>query len=701
MYDVMTARTRARPAHAKPSAGGNRPGFRSDVEGLRAVAVGLVLLYHAGLSFVPGGFIGVDVFFVISGFLITGLLVREVERTGGLSLLGFYARRAKRLLPAAGVVLATTAVLVWLFVPRVEWRVFGGDIAASAGYVINWRLADRSVDYLAEDVGASPVQHFWSLAVEEQFYLVWPLLVIVVAWWVRQTGRPLRSAMAIALALVAVPSLLWSVHLTGSEPARAYFVTTTRMWELALGAAVAIAAPVWVRLGRVPAIVLGWCGLLAVVGAGVFYTTDLAWPGYAALLPTLGTAAVIAAGVNAGDSGPVVALGRPSFVWVGGLSYSLYLWHWPLVIAATHAFHGLTAMTGTAVVAVSFIPAWLTHRLVEDPARYSRALARFPRRALAVGGVITLAGVVAGLVLVVVARPPHVGESAVQGAAVLDATPEDYVAPDRTEVILPDPLVATEDVPDSYARGCQVQAADSAPVLCDYGDPEGDVSVAVVGDSKAVQWISALDVIGEEEGWQITTYTKSACAFSAALIALDGKPFTECTEWNTGVMRALTADPPDVVLTSHGAGSAYVDPDDPEAGATRAAMVAGLRQTWKALTEAGSEVVVLRDNPRPTIASVYECVSENMDNLAACAFERSPADENGGAGAQVVAAKELADVHLVDLNDFICPGEMCPAVIGSVLVYRQGSHLTKTYVDSLTPRLEAALVPITESLGTS
>jgi peptidoglycan/LPS O-acetylase OafA/YrhL len=701
MHDVTTAGTHARRAHIAPVAVGHGQGFRPDVEGLRAVAVGLVLLYHAGLAVVPGGFVGVDVFFVISGFLITGLLVREVEHSGRLSLLGFYARRAKRLLPAAGVVLATTAVLVWLFVSRVEWRVFGGDIAASAGYFINWRLADRAVDYLAEDVGASPVQHFWSLAVEEQFYLVWPLLVLVVAWWVRRTGRPLRSAMAIALALVAVPSLVWSVHLTGSEPARAYFATTTRMWELAMGAAVAIAAPLLVRLGRVPATVLGWCGLAAVVAAGLFYSTDLAWPGYAALLPTLGTAAIIAAGVNAGRAGPVAVLGRRSFVWVGGLSYSLYLWHWPLIVAATHAFDGLTALNGAAVVAVSGIPAWLTHRLVEDPARYSRSLARLPRRALAVGGACTLVGVVAGLALVTVPRPPDVGDRDVLGAAVLGGTPESYMAPDRAEVVVPDPLVATEDVPDSYARGCQVQDDHAAPIICDYGDPAGDVTVAVVGDSKAVQWISALDEIGEEHGWKIATYTKSACAFTSALTSINGKPFTRCADWNARVMRDLVADPPDVILTSQNAGHAYVDPDDPEAGASREAMVAGLRQAWASLTDVGAEVVVLRDNPRPTMPAVYECVAENMDDLRSCAFDRSPADQNGGAGAQVVAAHDLPEVHLVDLNDYICPGELCPAVIGDVLVYRQGSHLTKTFVDSLIPRLEAALVPVMESVGPS
>ncbi len=700
MHDVLRSPASAAGAQAPGVATPAHRGFRADVEGLRALAVVLVLLYHAGLAVVPGGFIGVDVFFVISGFLITSLLVREVERTGRLSVVGFYARRAKRLLPAAAMVLAVTAVLVRLFVSPVDWRVYGGDIAASAAYVVNWRLAHRAVDYLAEDVGLSPVQHFWSLAVEEQFYLVWPLLVVVVAWWVRRTGRPLYSAMAIALALVAIPSLLWSLYLTSSDPARAYFVTTTRIWELALGAAVAMATPLWTRLGRIPAAVLGWCGLAAVLVAGLRFSTDLAWPGYAALVPTLGTAAVIAAGTGAGNGGPLVVLGRPSVVWVGGLSYSLYLWHWPLVVAATHVFGGLTAWTGAAVVAVSVVPAWLTHRLVENPARYSRALARVPRRSLAVGAALSAVGVVAGLGLVISARPADVSDRAAPGAAVLGTTPQDYVAPDRVRAVVPDPLAAQDDVPDAYARGCQAPEDSSAMITCDYGDPAGDVSVALVGDSKALQWISALDSIGREQGWKITTYTKSACAFSAAVIPLDGEPFSTCHDWNTVVLRDLTAERPDFVLTSHGAHVAYVAPDEPAAGATRSAMVAGLRESWAALADAGIQVLVLRDNPTPRQTPVYECVAENLNDLSACAFDRSPAQDNGGAPPQIVAARGLANVHLVDLNDFICPGGQCPAVIGDVLVYRQGSHLTETFVDSLSPQLEVALEPIMEVAGT-
>src|SRR5690625_987843 len=202
----MTAATtpiEARPDRRAPSAA---PRFRADIQGLRAIAVLLVLAYHAGVPLVSGGYVGVDVFFVISGFLITGLLIREVETHGRLSLRRFYARRAKRLLPATGVVLVATALLTWWSTSVVDWRAFGWDIVGAALYVVNWVLAGRSVDYLAEDVGASPVQHFWSLAVEEQFYIVWPLLIVFLAWWLRRhAAARTRVVLGIGIFFLIVP----------------------------------------------------------------------------------------------------------------------------------------------------------------------------------------------------------------------------------------------------------------------------------------------------------------------------------------------------------------------------------------------------------------------------------------------------------------------------------------------------------------
>ncbi|WP_198663355.1 acyltransferase family protein [Jiangella endophytica] len=678
------------------------PRFRPDVEGMRAVAVGMVLIYHAGVGFVPGGFAGVDVFFVISGFLITGMLIREVEQTGTVSLAQFYARRAKRLLPAAALVLGVTAVLTFLIAPTIDRRVFGGDIAAAALYFVNWRLADRSVDYLAEDVGPSPVQHFWSLAVEEQFYLVWPLFILLIALWVRRNNEPPRAWMGVGLAAVAVPSFVWSVYLTSSNPSTAFFVSTTRLWELAVGAGVALGMPVLARLRQSVAAWIAWAGLGAVGLSAFLITTETPWPGSAALLPVLGTAAVIAGGAAAGRRGPLVLLGIPLFVWIGGLSYSLYLWHWPLIVLATAQWGELRAWQGLLIVAFSFLPAWLAYKFVENPLRHARSMVRSPRFALSMGANLTLAGIAAGLALALsmpqVSAPPANAQAA-PGAAVLDAadprSDPDGEPVDEADWITPDPLSAPEDVPPAYDEGCQVSIESAEVVACEYGDPDGDVTIALVGDSKALQWITALDTVGQQNGWRIVTYTKSTCSFTTATLSTSREVFQSCTDWNEAVTDQLRDDPPDLVLTSQGRNRALSDPDDPGKGETVGPMVDGLKERWGQLVDAGIAVAVLADTPQPG-SDVYSCVAENPDQLTECAFDRGPAIEDSAAETQSRAVEEFGEASWINLNNYICPADSCAPVIGNVLIYRQGSHLTVTYVNTLAPRLEAALEEIVE-----
>ncbi|MCR6689490.1 acyltransferase [Cellulomonas sp.] len=326
----LAERDVAARAVAEPAAPAR--GFRRDVQGLRAVAVALVLAFHAGLP-VPGGFVGVDVFFVVSGFLITGLIADEVARTGRLRLGRFYARRARRLLPAAALALTAVVVATLVWLPVTRWREIAGDVVATALYVVNWRLADRSVDYLAEGAAASPVQHFWSLAVEEQFYVIWPLLVVALVALARMRGRRVtRRALVVGVAVVAWASVLWSVTLTDLDPARAYFVTTTRVWELAAGALLALLAH---RVVRAPAGLLragGWAGLALLLLAAVLLDGGTPFPGTAALLPVGGTVLVLAAGLAGPGLRPLTAgVLQP----VGAASYSLYLWHWPAVVVAT------------------------------------------------------------------------------------------------------------------------------------------------------------------------------------------------------------------------------------------------------------------------------------------------------------------------------------------------------------------------------
>jgi peptidoglycan/LPS O-acetylase OafA/YrhL len=365
----------------------------------------------------------------------------------------------RRLLPAAGVVLVTTFVLVRLVLPSTRWNQVGGDILSSALYVVNWRLADRSVDYLAEGSAPSPVQHFWSLAVEEQYYLVWPLLLLLAVRLARRQERRSAPVLWIGLALIVIPSFVWSVVESSISPAAAFFQTTTRMWELGIGAAVAFGAGIWSRLPREIAVGTGWLGVSAIVGSGVFFSTMTPWPGSAALVPVLGTAAVIAAGYASDARGPTALLSTGPFQLVGALSYSLYLWHWPLLVVAASYWGGLPVWAGLAVAVASAVPAWLTYRLVENPIRYSRVVSRSLRRTWSLAASFTMVGLGLSLLLVTPTMGAVVPRPGALGAEVLRDQPrgDPAGAPvDHVDWMVPVPEQAAADRPDEYARGCQV-----------------------------------------------------------------------------------------------------------------------------------------------------------------------------------------------------------------------------------------------------
>jgi len=665
-----------------------RSRFRPDIEGLRAVAVGLVLVYHAGVRQLPGGFIGVDIFFVISGFLITGLLLREVESTGRLSLSGFYARRAKRLLPATALVLVAAAVVTWLWLPQTQRAILGGDVVAAAFYVVNWRLADRSVDYLAEGVVPSPVQHFWSLAVEEQFYVVWPLVILLVLVLARRSRVPLRAALAVGIAAIGVPSLAYSIWKTGADPAPAFFVTTTRMWELAIGAAVALGAGVWTRLPAAVARLLVWGGLGSLLSAALLIDgSTAAWPGSLALVPVLATASVIVGGSASARPG-VRLLGAPPLVWIGGLSYSLYLWHWPVLIAAESLWGDLGAKKGLVVVAASLVPAWLCHRFVESPVRSSTWVAARARRGLVIGAACTAVGALAGGLLVLPSlSSSSSGAPALGARVVLDGRADWFV--DDPLSITPSPDRATQDVPVVYADHCQSPEGETTPRVCEYGDPAGSWTMALVGDSKAAQWQPALDTIAKREGFRLITLIKGSCAFSdGALLLPRGRAFPDCTAWNATALATLLAAEPSVVVTTQREYRALVDPDDPSSTYSADAMVGALAGRWQTLADAGIGVVALAGNPGPP-GVLYECVAEHRHEVSQCSFPaRTPT-----ADVQARAAELVEGARVVDLNDVICPGGTCPAVMGNVLTYRSTSHLTKTFVESLTDVLAERLEP--------
>ncbi|WP_434743071.1 SGNH hydrolase domain-containing protein [Micromonospora sp. SH-82] len=682
----------ARPEGGAAVGVGAGRGFRADIQGLRALAVVLVVLWHAGVPFVPGGFVGVDVFFVISGYLITAGMAAEIATRGRLSLGRFWARRVRRLLPSAGLVLVASLVLAYLFLPGIRWRDTALDVVSSALYAVNWRLAEQSVDYLAAERAPSIVQHYWSLAVEEQFYLLWPVLLVGVAWLARRgSAAPARwrTLALVAVATVLVTSFVWSVLLVAQDPGRAYFVTTTRLWELAVGALLAL-VPLR-RLSPVVGSVVGWVGAGAIVASALLLDTTDPFPGLLALPATLGTVLVLVAGPDL-RYGPVVVLRVAVMQFLGRISYTLYLWHWPLLVVLTVRMDEPDGRAVTAAMALAVFLAYLTSRFVERPAWHSTRLSARPGRTVAVGVGCTVLPVCVGLVLHHVAVGPPTASTAardVQGAAVL-ATGQTGEPVDRSASVVPDPSVARDDVASVYADGCHASQTGSRVLGCTYGRANAPFTVAVVGDSHAAQWVPALQEIAAQRDWRLVTHTKSQCPVVDVEVAGgdEARPNRSCGQWNRALRERLAADRPDLVVTSSYNYQVHRDGRLLTGTENETALATALRRTWRGLAEV-APVVVLRDTPAPR-RDMADCVSAHREELTRCAVPRVEALAGVGP-IQETAAEGLAGVHLVDLNDAICPASRCAPVIGGVLVYRDTNHLTATYARTLAGRLDERL----------
>ncbi|HEY2479605.1 MAG TPA: acyltransferase family protein [Solirubrobacterales bacterium] len=670
-------------------------GFRPDIEGLRAVAIVAVLLCHAGVPFLAGGYVGVDVFFVISGFLITRLLIGELDRTGTISLRGFYARRAKRLLPLSAVLLATVGVLSMILLSPLRNTEVAGDIVSSALYVANWHFAAQSVDYFAQGLEPSPVLHLWSLAIEEQFYLVWPGLMLLATWFWRRRGHPVRPVLWVVLALILAASLIYGMALTNEKPAFAYFSTFARAWELGLGAALALAGTV--RLPRLGATALGWAGVAAIVYASFAFTSETVFPGTAALVPTLGAAALILSGsALAARAGGVtgVRVGAGNFLglapvrYVGRISYSWYLWHWPFIVFAA-AIWGprLSVAAGLAAVAASWVPTHLTHTLIEDPVRRAPALRRLPNRAIALGLACTAVAVFVGIGLRAAQPTVRTAKiSDVPGAAALPDQP----TPQETAVALrPNPLKARADRGQSFYEGCLVGIDGTNSNKCLYGDTTGNRTLILFGDSHAMQYFPTVEELAEAHHWRLIVLTKAECPPEELEVRsmIEDREYSQCDEWRQDALERIEGGGKSVTVVMSG-DTEYIPygPDGEEltGDAAAAAMEAGYLRTLRRIEAAGPHTVVIRDNPS-SVEDVPSCVSEDIQHLGRCSF---PRHREWDREYDVRAAERSPETHLIDFIADICPGEVCRAVIGNALTYRDKDHLTATFARTLEPMLE-------------
>ena len=647
--------------------------FRPEIQGLRALAVVSVVLFHIWPNVIPGGFVGVDVFFVISGYLITSVLFREVQERGEISLLNFYERRIRRIVPAATLVLLVIAVSVPLL-PEVRWEETAQGIIAAALYFENWHLSQLAVDYLGAENLPSPVQHYWSLSIEEQFYIVWPVLMMAASLFSRKWPAHRRVALIFPLAMVVLASFIASIMLTTSEPEFAYFATHTRIWELGLGALLAlIALP---KFSAWPAEILRVVGIAAIAYAGFEFSVKTVFPGYAAALPTLGCALVIAAGSQAPAWSIRQLLNSRIAQYLGDISYSVYLWHWPLIVfMRVVAPERLSVLGGLAIIVATLGLAHLTKVLVEDRFRRGRGS---PVRVISFGVVAIVTCAVLPIVILfgmIGSQTTTAADARYPGAAALFGAPvPEFVRP------IPSLSRVKKDLPAAYSSECHLPLVSSTPNPCRLGNPEGRFKVVLVGDSHAAQWIPVLEDIAKTQNWQLITHTKSSCPLLKTPIVSKKLKYSACLDWGRAVLDQLRASPPDLVLYTQARHGLFSEKGEP----IKDDMAAAIGDVWKELELSGIAIAAIRDTPRMPFQAA-ECLSIRGH----CVAERKNVlDENDPV---VVAAAVNRAVPLIDMTDGICTATQCPAVIGNVVVWRDSNHLTVTYVRTLAPFFLARL----------
>jgi peptidoglycan/LPS O-acetylase OafA/YrhL len=699
--------------------------FRPELEGLRAVAVGLVLLYHANLPKLHGGFVGVDVFFVLSGFLITGLILRELRATGRIDLPQFYARRARRLLPAAAVALAGTLLLSVILLPPLRVPDVAGDAAAASLYVSNMRFALQATDYLASEVAPSPLLHFWSLGVEEQFYLFWPALLLAVATLGgRFRGRDRRLVLAV-VAVTAI-SFLISLVLTSVAQPWAFFSLPARAWELGLGALLALGASRLAELPRIAGGILVAAGLVLVTLSGFVLQQSTPFPGTAALLPTVGAALVVAGGAAGAGTIPVRLLTLAPMRYLGRISYSLYLWHWPILVLPAAAIDGtLPLIARLALVGVSISVATASQRWVEDPIRHGRFVGRKVGRTLALAGTTSLvvALLAVGVGTAAEASLPHSAALASNDPNVLPVDPIGAATPAPSAHLgnasspgassqpgssarpataggpVPADLRPSlggvlDDAPILYSDGCHLDQATIEPKACVFGDAASPTTVVLLGDSHAAQWFPAFARLATVEHWRLVTLTKSACT-PADLTVYNGtykRAYTECDAWREKAFEQIAAAHPALVVLAMSRSYILVD------GSTTATVVerpdlwdAGIAASLARLVPLADHVALIGDTPRSKVDPPV-CLSKHLDNVLACATPSSSAiDPKRTAADRAVAA--AAGATFIDPTPWVCPTEPCPVVIGNYLVFRDSHHLTTPFSEALARRMLAALPP--------
>ena len=593
------------------------------IQALRAVAATLVVLFHAKLA--PGGFIGVDIFYVISGYLITGIIVKEITLSGAFNYRNFFLRRAKRLLPASISVLVLTALAAWFFLPPTIRSSLGQDIFAASIYISNYLFAWWQNDYQNLNATPSPVIHYWSLAVEEQFYLLWPLIIFTL-WKMGRQRLVFRGVLAITTA-----SFLFSIYLTNAAPIWAFYSLPTRAWELGIGALLLFIPKEVLEKNSVTRTLIVWLSTISLLYGVIRFSDSTPFPGTAALYPTLATALLIAL-IRAWP--PILNdFSRMRFVqWLGEISYPFYLWHWPLlVIPSTRFGRPLTLVERLLLIALTALAADLTHRFIEKPFSLKKLSNRQTTNFAAAA---TLSGVIVA-------------------SAILLTTKDEISLPNGRSIS----IAAIMQKPKIYDDECHANYGDKTSGECLYGDKTSDRKIVLYGDSHAAQWFPALEKIANDEGIALISLTKSACpAVEVTRIESGAFKNSDCNAWRKNAIARIKELKPEAVLMS-----SFQHFEYPKSYSSRDLWwFEGQRTLYRSLVGSSPKLIYISDTPKP------------QRDIPSC-LATAKADECDGSERSDprVAGGFIA----LDPTPFLCE-DSCPAIVDGVVAYRDASHIS-------------------------
>ncbi|MBA4861408.1 acyltransferase [Streptomyces sp. PSKA54] len=640
----------------------------------------MVVSMHCGILDIHGG---VDVSFVLSGFLIGSQLLAEIDKTGKVSLSKFWARRFRRLAPGMAVVIIATAVLAWLYASPLRFRDTMEDGLASSLSVMNWRLVETGTDYFANDGTQSPYQHFWSLGIEEQFYVAAPIALFVTVWLSRAIFRN-RVLVGLFLMAVVGGSLYLSVTQTKSNQPLAYFGTHTRIWELAFGLLLALGAPLLSRMNRGFAAVVSWVGLAIAIGTALLITPETPLPGYAVAGPVLGASMIIAGGCAAPRFGAEWLLHNPVFNSVANVSYGWYLWHWPILILWPDITgHELSYSDRFRVASLSLILAYVMFYVVEFRFRNNAQLVARPWKGIFAGGT-AVAGTAGAAAFAMTVLPLNLSAS----AAAAGSGTVGYSGPESVQrSVLQKELsgVAQGALPKSPDDKTHYGCIDNTDVEefvmrdnCVIGDTEGKKTIVVIGDSHAWQWGDAFHELGKKLDTKVVTMAKGGCSPEVYAIKNPelNREYSECDSWRESAFEEIKDLEPDVIVVTN-----RVRKEATEAGAEKA---------FQVFEDSGAKIVYMTDTPQPG-RNVPDCLATHTDDISACNPTQDAAIEFPAFRAMEQKVAKRHGAKIIDTLPAFCADNVCPTVIANQIVYFDSSHITAGYAKSLVPLLQPTL----------